>query len=267
VRFAAGLEYDGTGYAGWQVQSHAPSVQGALNAAIAAVADHPVSTLAAGRTDAGVHATAQVVHFDSHAVRSDRSWLLGINSNLPDDMVVRWVCPVPDHFHARHAARSRTYCYFIALAPVRPALARHRAWWVREPLDTRAMRAAAALLVGEHDFSSFRGAGCQAKSPVRRLDVLDVRPVDGGLCLVARATGFLHHMVRNLAGALAAVGRGEREPASVSSLLAARDRRLAPPTAPPQGLYLAAVDYPPEYGLPATPGDGVRLPGLGIITP
>lgn len=267
MRFAAGLEYDGTGYAGWQVQSHAPSVQGALNAAIAAVADHAVSTLAAGRTDAGVHATAQVVHFDSHAVRSNRSWLLGINSNLPDDIAVRWVVPVPDHFHARHAALSRTYCYFISLAPVRPALARHRAWWVREPLEPVAMQAAAARLAGEHDFSAFRGAGCQAKSPVRRLDVLDVRPVDGGLWVVARATGFLHHMVRNLVGTLVAVGRGEREPASVSSLLAGRDRRLAPPTAPPQGLYLAAVDYPAEYGLPAPPGDGVRLPGLAIITP
>lgn len=267
MRFAAGLEYDGTGYAGWQVQSHAPSVQGALDAAIAAVADHPVSTLAAGRTDAGVHATAQVVHFDSSAVRSERSWLLGINSNLPDDIVARWVCPVPDDFHARHTARNRTYCYFILLAPVRPVLARHRAWWVRERLDLGAMRAAADLLVGEHDFSSFRGAGCQAKSPVRRLDALDIRPVDGGLCLVARATGFLHHMVRNLAGTLVAVGRGELGPGSVPTLLAARDRRLAPPTAPPQGLYLAGVDYPPEYGLPAPAADGVRFPGLGIIVP
>jgi tRNA pseudouridine38-40 synthase len=129
------------------------------------------------------------------------------------------------------------------------------------------MSAAAALLVGEHDFSSFRGAGCQAKSPVRRLDCLDVRPVPGGLCIVARATGFLHHMVRNLAGTLVAVGRGERAAGSAAGLLAQRDRRLAPPTAPPQGLYLAAVDYPAEYGLPAPAGDGVRLPGLGIMTP
>jgi tRNA pseudouridine38-40 synthase len=265
VRFAVGLEYDGTDFAGWQVQSHAPSVQASLNAAIAAVADHPVSTLGAGRTDAGVHATWQVAHFESAAERSLRSWLLGINSNLPAGVVARWLVPVPVDFHARHSARSRTYCYLIQQGPVRPALLRHRAWWVRDALDPAAMVAAATALLGEHDFSSFRGAGCQSRSPVRRLDRLDLVAVHGGLCVVARATGFLHHMVRNLVGTLVAVGTGQRRSDAIPALLAARDRCLAAPTAPAAGLYLTGVDYPPGYGLPSAPGDGACVPGLGII--
>lgn len=267
MRIALGLEYDGTGYAGWQVQSHAPSVQGALNVAIAAVADHPVSTLAAGRTDAGVHATGQVVHFDAQVQRSERSWLLGINSNLPADIAVRWVRPVAADFHARHSAVARTYEYLVWCAPVRPALARHRVWWVREPLDLSAMVGGAATLLGEHDFSSFRGAGCQARSPVRRLHELAVHGLPGGLRVVARASGFLHHMVRNLVGALVAVGAGERAPGDLARLLAARDRRLAPPTAPAAGLYLAAVEYPAHCGLPASTPPPGAFPGLGIIPP
>lgn len=265
VRIAVGLEYDGTAYAGWQVQSHAPSVQGVLNAAIAAVADHPVTTLAAGRTDAGVHATGQVVHFDAQHPRAERSWVLGINSNLPDDIVVRWARAVPDAFHARHAALSRTYEYVIWRAPVRPALARHRAWWCRLPLDIAAMQAAAALLVGEHDFSSFRGAGCQAKSPVRRLQLLRVAAAWPGLRITAQATGFLQHMVRNLVGTLVEIGAGGRQAAAVAGLLAARDRRLAAPTAPAAGLYLTAVEYPAGFGLPGADAGG--FPGLGIIAP
>jgi tRNA pseudouridine38-40 synthase len=262
VRLALGLEYDGTAYSGWQIQSHAPSLQGTLNTAIAVVADHSVSTLAAGRTDAGVHAVGQVVHFDARNPRSQRSWVLGINSNLPRDMVVRWVREVGPDFHARHSARSRTYDYLITLAPVRPALARDRAWWLRDRLDVAAMTAAAARLVGEHDFSAFRGAGCQARSPVRTLLELRVAQRPGGLRLTARATGFLHHMVRNLAGTLVEVGRGERSPDDIVGLLASRDRRLAAPTAPPGGLYLTGVEYPDDHGLPA-----VREPGLGIIEP
>lgn len=267
MRIALGIEYDGTAYAGWQYQSHAPSIQGALNAAIAAVADHPVTTLAAGRTDAGVHATGQVVHFDAAVERSPRAWLLGINSNLPEDVVVRWVRPVADDFHARHAAVARTYQYFIWLAPVRPALARHRAWWVRVPLDVTAMGAAARALVGEHDFSAFRGAGCQARNPVRRVTDLRIDPVAEGLRCTVRANGFLHHMVRNLVGALVAVGARELAPGAMVALLAARDRRLAPPTAPAAGLYLTLVEYPPAWGLPAPGGDAGTNPGLGIITP
>jgi tRNA pseudouridine38-40 synthase len=262
VRLALGLEYDGTAYSGWQIQSHAPSLQATLNAAIAVVADHPVSTLAAGRTDAGVHAVGQVVHFDARHPRSERSWLRGINSNLPADMVVRWVREVREDFHARHSARSRTYDYLIRLAPVRPALGRNRAWWLRDPLDVVAMTAAAAQLVGEHDFSAFRGAGCQARTPVRTLLELRVTPRPSGLRITAQATGFLHHMVRNLAGTLAEVGRGERAPESVGLLLAGRDRRVAAPTAPPGGLYLTAVEYPDDHGLPTGPE-----PGLGIIEP
>jgi tRNA pseudouridine38-40 synthase len=249
-RYALGIEYDGTAFSGWQNQSHAPSVQGALNAAIARVADEPVSTLAAGRTDAGVHATGQVVHFDSAAERSLRSWQLGINSNLPPEVCVLWVRPVPPEFHARHSAVGRTYRYLILNRPVRPALERHRTWWVRDPLDAAPMAEAGAHLLGEHDFSAFRAASCQAKSPVRRMDSLTVRREGEYLVVDVRASGFLHHMVRNIVGSLVRVGRGEAPPSWIPALLAGRDRTRAAPTAPPSGLYLAAVHYPAEFGLP-----------------
>jgi tRNA pseudouridine38-40 synthase len=252
-RFAAGLEYDGSAFSGWQTQRHARSVQFVLNAAIGVVANEPVTTAAAGRTDAGVHASGQVVHFDSGARRSLRSWLLGVNSNLPPDVALQWVREVPDDFHARYSATARTYRYVILNRDVRSALDRDRAWCLRGDLLEARMAAAAGCLLGEHDFSAFRGTGCQARSPVRRLDLLGVTRAGDYVQVQVRGNGFLYHMVRNIVGALVRVGLGEAEPAWVGTLLAGRDRRLGAPTAPPQGLYLAEVHYPAGLLLPAPP--------------
>ncbi|TFG86946.1 MAG: tRNA pseudouridine(38-40) synthase TruA [Chromatiales bacterium] len=250
-RFAAGIEYDGSAFSGWQIQRNARSVQEILNAAIANVANEPVSTAAAGRTDTGVHACGQVIHFDSTARRSVRSWLLGINSNLPDDIAVQWVRTVPGEFHARYSAVARTYRYVILDRDVRSALDRHRAWCLRGELAADRMASAATDLLGEHDFSAFRGAGCQSRSPIRRVERLTVTRSGDYLQIEARANGFLYHMVRNVVGALVRVGTGVAGPRWLAELLAGRDRRLGAATAPPEGLYLAEVHYPAELALPA----------------
>jgi tRNA pseudouridine38-40 synthase len=269
-RIAAGLEYDGRAFHGWQTQSHARSIQAELNQAIGVVADHPVRTAAAGRTDAGVHATGQVVHFDTDANRSIRSWLLGINSNLPADISVHWVREVPGDFHARYSAVARTYRYLVRNHPVRSALNHARAFSVREPLHAEAMSEAAKSLLGEHDFSAFRGAGCQARSPVRRVLALDVQRVGDCLQIEVRANGFLYHMVRNIVGALVHVGSGKASPGWIHELLESRDRRHGAPTAPADGLYLAGVHYPAHHGFPlpaAPPGwQGADRP-LGMMPP
>ena len=257
-RFAAGLEYDGSGFFGWQTQSHVRSVQRVLNAALATVADEEITTAAAGRTDAGVHAYGQVVHFDTAAQRSLRSWLLGVNSNLPPDAVLTWVRQVPGDFHARYSATARTYRYVIRNREVRSALDRDRAWCLRGDLREERMAEAGAHLLGEHDFSSFRGAGCQARSPVRRLEHVVVSRAADSVFIEVRANGFLYHMVRNIVGALVRVGLGAAEPGWLGVLLAGRDRRLGAPTAPPQGLYLAKVHYPPELGLPTAAEQPLR---------
>lgn len=242
-RVALGVEYDGTAYCGWQIQPHAPSIQQSLNEAISTVAAETVACVGAGRTDTGVHASGQVVHFDSLADRSRRSWLLGINSNLPDDIAVFNVWPVGEEFHARYSAVGRAYRYVILNRPVRSALERHRAWWIHQPLDVGAMAEAAACLLGEHDFSSFRAAECQAKSAVRELRRLDVTACGDRIVIDCEANAFLHHMVRNIAGSLARVGRGEADAAWLTDLLERRDRRLAGITAPACGLTLTRVDY------------------------
>lgn len=252
-RFAAGLEYDGSAFFGWQTQSHARSVQQILNAAIGVVANEPISSAAAGRTDTGVHACGQVVHFDTGAERSLRSWLLGINSNLPPDTAVQWVRAVPSDFHARYSALARTYRYVILNREVRSALERYRAWCCRGSLAQERMAEAGAYLIGEHDFSAFRGAGCQARSPMRRLERLVVTRAGEYVHVEVRANGFLYHMVRNIVGALVRVGIGDAEPGWMAALLACRDRRQGAPTAPPEGLYLAEVHYPAELALPRAP--------------
>ncbi|MDP2324381.1 MAG: tRNA pseudouridine(38-40) synthase TruA [Gammaproteobacteria bacterium] len=249
-RFAAGLEYDGSAFFGWQTQRHARSVQDVLNAAITTVANEAISTAAAGRTDTGVHACGQVIHFDSAARRSLRSWLLGINSNLPDDIAVQWVRAVPREFHARYSAVARTYRYVILNRDVRSALDRHRAWCLRGGLAEERMVAAASNLLGEHDFSAFRGAGCQSRSPVRLLERLAVVRSGDYLQVEVRANGFLYHMVRNIVGALVRIGMGDAEPGWMAELLAGRDRRLGAPTAPSEGLYLADVHYPDPLAFP-----------------
>jgi len=254
MRIALGLEYDGAAFNGWQCQPGGNTVQDALEAALAAIAGEPLRVVCAGRTDAGVHALGQVVHFDTAAPRPDTAWVRGVNAHLPAAVAVRWAKPVPDDFHARFAARSRAYRYVLLNRPERPGLLSGRVGWCHRPLDVAVMRAAAACLVGEHDFSSFRAAECQAKSPVKTmLDFVIAR--EGDLVLFdCRADAFLHHMVRNLVGALVYVGMGRETPEGFARLLAARDRRLAPPTFAPDGLYLAAVEYDPAWGLPAAGG-------------
>ncbi len=249
-RFAAGLEYDGRAYKGWQFQPGLQTVQDTVQRALARVADSPVECVCAGRTDAGVHASAQVAHFDSAAVRSERGWRLGANSYLPADVCVAWLQEVPAHFHARYSALARSYRYLILNRDARSALAAGRATWERRPLDAARMQAAAQVLLGEHDFSAFRSIECQAKSPMRRVDRIEVTRSDVWVTLSITANAFLHHMVRNVAGLLMAVGHGESPPERVAMVLASRDRQSNAATAPPEGLYLEAVRYPPEFGLP-----------------
>lgn len=251
MRIALGLEYDGRGVSGWQSQPHGNTVQDALQSALASIACHPVSVIAAGRTDAGVHAAQQVVHFDSGVSRPMNAWVRGVNRFLPSGIAVLWAQVVDDEFHARFSAFSRSYSYYLLNHPVRPALAAGRVGWFHSPLDVAAMQEAAALLLGEHDFSSFRAAECQAKSPVKQLSRFDISEHNGLIRFDLRANAFLHHMVRNLVGALVYVGKGAHPPGWMAELLAARDRTSAPPTFMPDGLYLTGVGYPDRFGLPA----------------
>jgi tRNA pseudouridine38-40 synthase len=255
-RIALGVEYDGSGFAGWQVQRGRRTVSAELGAALARVADQPVDLICGGRTDAGVHATGQVVHFDAPVTRSLRGWLLGLNSNLPADISVRWARPVPAWFHARYSALSRTYRYCILNRDTRCALRVRRATWVRRPLDPAAMQAAADRLVGEHDFSAFRASECQSRSPVRRVERIEIGRDGHEVWIEVAANAFLHHMVRNLAGLLIDVGTGDAAPAWAAEVLESRDRRRGAMTAPPDGLYLRAIRYPPAFRLPEADAHG-----------
>ena len=259
-RIAVGVEYDGSAYAGWQAQRSLPTVQGLLEAALARVADEPIEAVCAGRTDAGVHACGQVAHFDTHAQRSLRGWVLGANTYLPPDISVAWVRPVPAHFHARYSAEARTYRYYIFNRNVRSALVAKRAAWIYRPLDHERMRAATHALIGEHDFSAFRSAECQARSPIRRLERLAVERQGDWVVIEATANAFLHHMMRNIAGLLIAIGRGEGGPERAAEVLASRDRTQNAATAPPEGLYLWSVRYPSAFGLPT--GRSAIIAGL-----
>jgi tRNA pseudouridine38-40 synthase len=251
ARFAAGVEYDGRAYSGWQFQPGLETVQDVVQTALSRVADSQIDCVCAGRTDAGVHALAQVVHFDSAAARSERAWRLGANSYLPNDVSVAWVREVAPHFHARFSATARSYRYRIFNRDSRSALHYGRATWERRPLDAPRMHAAAQVLLGEHDFSAFRAIECQSKSPLRNIEQLEIRREYDWVILEITANAFLHHMVRNVAGLLMSVGHGESPPARVASVLAGRDRKASAATAPPDGLYLAAVRYPGEFGLPS----------------
>jgi tRNA pseudouridine38-40 synthase len=251
MRIALGIEYDGTDYFGWQRLSHGPTLQLAVEQAVSFVADHPVQVTCAGRTDAGVHARCQVVHFDTDASRSARAWTLGCSSRLPGDIAVIWACEVADDFHARFDAVRRAYRYVILNRPVRPALEARFAAWERLPLDASRMHEAAQALVGEHDFSAFRSIACQANHPRRTVYRLDVWRDDEQVLVEVEANAFLHHMVRNFIGTLLPVGRGEREPAWVAEVLAGGDRALAGPTAEARGLTFLGPRYPAGSGLPA----------------
>ena len=255
TRFALGIEYDGTGFMGWQSQVHAGrTVQACVEEAIGKVADHPVDVTCAGRTDAGVHASGQVIHFDTEAKRDLRGWLLGINSNLPPDVAVRWVREMPTDFHARFRAEARQYRYLILNRATRPAIGRAQVTWHYKPLDVARMAQAAQHLLGRHDFSAFRSVECQAKQPVRTLGRLDVQRKGERILIDAVADGFLHHMVRNIAGVLMAVGEGKREPEWARAVLEGRDRTLGGVTAPPEGLSLVAVKYPAGFAVPLPEG-------------
>jgi len=251
TRYALGLEYDGTAFMGWQSQTHpGRTVQASMEEALAKVADHKVEISCAGRTDAGVHARGQVVHFDSDARRNLRGWLLGVNSNLPPDVAVGWIQETAEDFHARFSAEARQYRYVILNRFTRPALERDMLTWVHRPLDAERMQQAARHLVGRHDFSAFRSVECQAKHPVRTLQRLDVRREGERVIIDAVADGFLHHMVRNIAGVLLAVGEGRQETDWSKAVLEGRDRSLGGVTAPAGGLCLMAVSYPQRYGIP-----------------
>lgn len=250
TRIALGIEYDGTHFLGWQRQSRGRSVQFEVEEALGAVAAEPVRLVCAGRTDAGVHSLAQVAHFDTERLRAPHNWVLGANAHLPEDVTVLWARQVSGEFHARYSAISRSYAYFLCERTTRPALLRRRAAWVREKLDMERMREGAAHLLGEHDFSAFRAAECQARSPLRTLRRLALERQGGLLCITVEANAFLHHMVRNIAGSLVQVGRRRREAGWIREVLTSRDRRLAGPTAPAHGLVLTAVDYPAVFGVP-----------------
>lgn len=250
MRLAGGLEYDGSRFLGWQTQRQEPTIQSCLERALSQVADHEVRVTGCGRTDAGVHALEQVYHFDSVAERSERSWVLGVNSQLPAGIAGLWLRRVDDGFHARFSALSRSYRYVILNRGVRPALDQGRAAWCREPLDAEAMNRAARYLLGEHDFTSFRASGCQSRHPVREISAISVRRRGAYVILDVTANAFLFHMVRNIAGSLLPVGRGEQSAAWLSEVLEARDRDAAGVTAAPDGLYFIKARYPRQYGLP-----------------
>jgi tRNA pseudouridine38-40 synthase len=250
VRIALGLCYDGCCWHGWQTQPSRLTVQDRLEEALARFVAAPVATICAGRTDTGVHALQQVVHLDTEARRRDESWVRGLNAHLPQSIAVQWACPVSSDFHARFDARARTYFYVLRCAPVRSPILGGRVGWIHDRLDLSAMRDAAGCLQGEHDFSAFRAAECQAASPVRTLEALAIQAWGDFLVFEFRANAFLHHMVRNLMGTLVMIGRGRRSPDWAAELLRCKDRRLAAPTFMPDGLYLAHVAYPAAPQLP-----------------
>ncbi len=260
MRIALGIEYDGSRYYGWQRQQEVDSVQAQLEVAISKVANEPVEIFCAGRTDAGVHGTGQVVHFDTNAVRGEGAWTLGLNSNLPDDIAVRWAMPVRDDFHARFSATARRYRYIIVNQPYRPGLLRHGVTHYHRPLDEKAMHRAAQALLGEQDFTSFRAIQCQSNTPFRHVMKVSVGRFNHYVVVDIQANAFLHHMVRNIVGTLLKVGDGELPESAIAELLALKDRNLAPATAPSNGLYLVEVSYPAQFGLPAAQPGPLFLP-------
>lgn len=250
MRFALGLEYDGSRFYGFQRQRQSPTVQECLETAMSRIADEPVTVFCSGRTDTGVHAYCQVVHFDTTSDRSERAWVLGCNTNLPDDISVLWIRQVPETFHARFSASGRSYRYRILNRWIRPALMHRYLAWIRRPLDAELMHEAAQALLGEHDFSAFRAVGCQAKSPVKIVRSISVRREGREVIFEIAASAFLYHMVRNVAGTLVKVGTGEAEIDWVREILANGDRREAGVTAPAGGLYFLKPEYPEEFQLP-----------------
>jgi tRNA pseudouridine38-40 synthase len=250
VRVALGVEYDGTQFSGWQIQPQDRTVQGCLERAISVVANHPTTTTAAGRTDSGVHAIQQVVHFDTTAVRDERNWILGINANLPEDVNVAWARTVDDDFNARFSAIRRSYRYLIFNRVGRTAIHHNRMWWIFRDLDEQRMQEAANLLVGHHDFSAFRAQECQAKSAIKTLESIKVTRHDNCIAVDVVGKSFLHHMVRNIVGVLVPIGEGKKPVSWAQTVLESRDRSQGGITSPPQGLFFVKAEYPEQYQLP-----------------
>ncbi len=266
-RWVAGVEYEGTGFSGWQTQqAGVRTVQDEIVRALSYVADHPVAVTCAGRTDAGVHAVGQVVHFDVRVQREAHAWLLGANSRLPDDVNLRWVRPVVGEFDARGSANERIYRYVIWNRGPRSALGRHRSCWVYHRLDAVRMHEAAQALVGEHDFSAYRAVACQSRTPQRRVEEISVTRRDDLVWLEVRANAFLHHMVRNIAGVLIEVGKGEADVDWPRQVLETRDRTRGGVTAPAEGLYFMGVRYPdfPRIDALARPAVEPLVPGTPL---
>ncbi len=251
MRVAVGVEYEGSEFSGFEDQRCRRTVQGVLEAALAKVAHAPVKVVCAGRTDAGVHALGQVVHFDTRVSRPDRAWVMGTNTHLPGDVAVTWARRLAEPFHARYSALRRHYRYVMYNRPTRSPLYRRRAAWAYRPLDADRMQAAADHLVGRHDFSAYRAAGCQAKNPVREVYRVEVRRRGELVLIDVCANAFLQHMVRNIAGVLLSIGGGKHDPVWARGVLESRDRRRGGVTAPAEGLYFNAVEYPERFAVPA----------------
>jgi tRNA pseudouridine38-40 synthase len=243
MRIAFGLEYNGSNYHGWQRQDSLSTIQLHTENAITKIANHPVSVTCAGRTDIGVHAKEQVIHFDTESMRPMHAWVLGCNSNLPKDIVIKWAKIVPNDFHARFSAVARRYRYLIFNSRVRPAIFQNLVTWHIKKLDEKVMHEAAQYLVGEHDFSSFRGSECQSLTPMRNVHFIKVSRQNDLVILDIKANAFLHHMVRNIAGTLITIGQGDQKPDFAKSILECRERKSAPFSAAPDGLYLMKVYY------------------------
>jgi tRNA pseudouridine38-40 synthase len=250
MRIALGVEYDGSCYHGWQSQPDMANVQDALQDALSTIACERISIIAAGRTDTGVHALEQVVHFETATVRQLTAWVRGCNALLPTGIAVLWAHEVSDEFHARFSAWSRSYQYVLFNRPSRLAVHAGKAGWFHAPLDVAAMQEAANHLLGEHDFSAFRASQCQAKSPIKTLAKLDIRQQGETIIFDLTANAFLHHMVRNIVGCLVYVGKGKYQPMWMKQILESRERKLAAPTFAPDGLYLRHIGYDPKWGLP-----------------
>ena len=245
-----GVEYDGRPYYGWQSQAEGQTVQDTLQHALSRITDEPISIIAAGRTDTGVHALEQVIHFDTQAKRPLTAWVRGVNALLPESIAVLWAHPVEDEFHARFSAHGRSYRYVLINRATRSAIHAGRAGWYHATLDLTAMQAAAKNLIGEHDFSALRAAQCQAKSPVKHLHRLDIQRQGEMLIFELSADAFLHHMVRNIIGCLVYVGKGKHPPEWLTEVLDSRERTIAAPTFAPDGLYLRRIQYEAKWGLP-----------------
>lgn len=250
-RVAAGIEYDGAAFLGWQKQRHGPSVQEEVESALSFVADRPVEVICAGRTDTGVHAQMQVVHFDTEVLRAERSWVLGANAKLPESVRIHWAREVDDQFHARYSAVARCYRYTLLNREVRPAIGRHFQAWERAPLDAEAMCQAAQFLIGKHDFSAFRTVACQARSPIRSMFAIKIWREHQHVYFELCANAFLHHMVRNIVGSLLMIGKQEKPIEWMKQVLESKKRELAGPTAPAQGLVFIGPAYPSWFELPA----------------